>query len=359
MMTFSKTDKSLTIMTKVEGKNVVLTTTSTNTNWAAILDALKQEDETKVVELMSVKAAVEAYTESNIVVKDGNVFFKTRQLHGLDVTRQLEFKNQGIPFLPMARFLERKMLNPSSRAINELYTFLEHKKMPITPEGKIRGYKGVQADYWSCTGNKETVVLKGKVNEEGKIYNGIGEEIEMLRNSVCDDYQQGCAMGLHIGSLEYASTFGGKMLIVEFDPADVVSVPSDCNCQKLRVCKYKVIGEYEKPLNDTYVNDNKQEVDEVVDDSEVQIEQDDDAEEIDDMPDPLYVPDNNSDESTVAEIKKSSYGEGYTTGLKDGKAHDARQYYITDEENAEIINEADKQFVKGYNAGYRMGRYNE
>ena len=33
------------------------------------------------------------------------------------------------------------------------------------------------------------------------------------------------------------------MLVVEFDPEDAVSVPTDCDFQKLRVCKYKVVSD--------------------------------------------------------------------------------------------------------------------
>jgi hypothetical protein len=35
---------------------------------------------------------------------------------------------------------------------------------------------------------------------------------------------------------------------VEINPADVVSIPTDCNFQKLRTCKYKVVAEHELPL---------------------------------------------------------------------------------------------------------------
>ena len=34
-------------------------------------------------------------------------------------------------------------------------------------------------------------------------------------------------------------------MVVEIDPTDVVSVPHDCSCQKLRTSKYKVVGVYE------------------------------------------------------------------------------------------------------------------
>jgi hypothetical protein len=62
-------------------------------------------------------------------------------------------------------------------------------------------------------------------------------------------------------------------MIVEIDPADVVSVPHDCNCQKLRTTKYKVVSHHEtieRPLDqmlvDDYYDDDSLEVSEEVDD---------------------------------------------------------------------------------------------
>jgi hypothetical protein len=42
-------------------------------------------------------------------------------------------------------------------------------------------------------------------------------------------------------------------MIVEIDPADVVSVPVDCSCQKLRTTTYKVVHHMEtieRPLDE-------------------------------------------------------------------------------------------------------------
>jgi hypothetical protein len=73
----------------------------------------------------------------------------------------------------------------------------------------------------------------------------------MPRNKVDDNKEVGCSYGFHAGTLEYASDFASdfdKLVLVEIDPADVVSIPTDCNFQKLRTCRYKVVAEYEKPL---------------------------------------------------------------------------------------------------------------
>ena len=39
-------------------------------------------------------------------------------------------------------------------------------------------------------------------------------------------------------------------MVVEINPADVVSVPNDCDCQKLRTSKYKVVAHFEKKLEE-------------------------------------------------------------------------------------------------------------
>ena len=126
------------------------------------------------------------------------------------------------------------MDNPSRRAVDELYAFLEHKNMPLTPEGNFLAYKGVNSDFTD--------------KYSGKFSNAVGEVLEMRRNGVCDDANVGCSSGFHAGSYEYAKGYasgGGNLMVVEIDPSDVVSVPFDCDCQKLRTAKYKVVAHYE------------------------------------------------------------------------------------------------------------------
>ena len=67
----------------------------------------------------------------------------------------------------------------------------------------------------------------------------------MNRRKVSDDCTQGCGQGLHVGTYDYACSWagsGGKVVLVRFDPADIVSVPSDCEHQKMRVSNYTVLS---------------------------------------------------------------------------------------------------------------------
>jgi hypothetical protein len=106
--------------------------------------------------------------------------------------------------------------------------------MPITAEGNFLAYKGVNTDF--------------KDNYSGNFDNSVGQTLTMRRSGVCDDARHGCSSGFHAGSYDYAKGYaynGGNLMVVEINPADVVSVPYDCECQKLRTAEYKVVGHYE------------------------------------------------------------------------------------------------------------------
>jgi acyl carrier protein len=204
-----------------------------------------------LLSLMDLRTAVETYTVGLLSVNSLGVTYAGRPLHTIDAERVMAFMRDKLSYKPIANYIVRKMKNPSARAIQEMYNFLEHRGMSLTAKGTFIAYKGVSPDFWSIYGNKDTVVLEGEVNSEGKILNKIGATIVVERSSVDDDFRKGCSHGLHVGSLEYAKGWGQRVVLVEVDPADVVSVPSDCNCQKLRCCKYTVLAEYTGPMPDT------------------------------------------------------------------------------------------------------------
>ena len=233
------TDNSLTVV--VNGK--AYTMDKTNPAFHQANEALKNQDADTLEQLFDTSKAVEDYVDGNISVKEGVVRYKTEEVHGHVVGRILDFMRQGLPYEPLVKFLDKLMSNPSRRATQELYAFLEHKSMPLTPDGNFLAYKSVREDYTDW--------------HSGKFDNNVGNTLEMTRNSVCDDANIGCSDGFHAGSLEYARDFGssGNLMIVEIDPADVVSVPTDCNCQKLRTCKYKVVSLFERKLEEPLCDD--------------------------------------------------------------------------------------------------------
>ena len=174
-----------------------------------------------------------------IEVKDGNLYVFDEPVHSTLSTRVLSFLEAGLDCVHLFKFILKLNLNPSKRAVDELYTFLEHRALPITDNGNFLAYKAVREDYT----DKYT----------GKFLNTIDAVLEMPRNKVDDDKNVGCSYGFHAGTVEYAKDFMGReghLMIVEINPADVVSIPTDCQFQKLRTSKYKVVGEYEIDLTD-------------------------------------------------------------------------------------------------------------
>lgn len=144
-------------------------------------------------------------------------------------------------------FMDRIAKNPSYRSREQLFQWTQSRDMTIDINGYIIGYKGVSSDLLSITAGRAFVDDEEVV---GNIPNIIGTVISMPRPGVQDDPTLGCSTGLHVGSWDYASTFGPVTLEVRVDPADVVSVPVDCGFQKLRCCRYEVIAVHESEFDD-------------------------------------------------------------------------------------------------------------
>jgi|TARA_R110002167_G_scaffold37273_2_gene116897 hypothetical protein len=160
-------------------------------------------------------------------------------------------KKDGLPITLFLPFWRRLKLNPDYRTVNErgFYDFLAQKELALTEDGCFIGYRGVREDYWSQSGNTRTEVLQGQTDSYGRILNSVGSTIEVKRNGVSTDKKVACAAhSLHVGSLKYAQGWGNRVVIVKVDPKDVVSVAECSSWQKLRVCKFEVIGDFEKEI---------------------------------------------------------------------------------------------------------------
>lgn len=236
-------DNSITVF--VDGKPH--TVDSSNPNFVALRRAIIDAEYSKIPSLVSVESKIKDMSYGNIDIVDGKLYYLGVELHGVVVDKLFALLKEGAKDAqPLLNFIDRLMQNPSANSVNELYTFLSYKSLPITPDGHFLAYKGVKNNYYSKSGNSNTVVVSGKVNAAGEIYNGVGEVIEVARRSVDDNKENHCSFGLHAGSYDYANDWAGsdgRLLVVEVDPADAVSVPTDCSFQKLRVSKYRVVSD--------------------------------------------------------------------------------------------------------------------
>ena len=208
-------------------------------NYKMIRDSLPTASEEEMLELVDIEKAVASFSDGLVEVKNGQVFYEGEEVHGSISKRILQFMSEGLPFQPLVNFLENLMANPSMQSQKELYDFLEHENLPITEDGYFLAYKAVRSDF--------------KDKYRGVFDNSVGQVCTMQRAKVDDDRARGCSDGLHAGALNYVAGYGSvdngdRIVIVKINPQDVVSVPSDCNCEKLRTCRYEVVGEYEGEL---------------------------------------------------------------------------------------------------------------
>lgn len=146
----------------------------------------------------------------------------------------------------VALFMENLSANPSQESRRHLWRWLEAQEtMTLTEDGMIVGYKGVGDDErsLSVTSGTNTVTVASDSGIEqvtGKVPNPVGATVTIARAEVDPERESYCSFGLHVGTWEYASTFGRRILKVIVNPRDVVAVPSDRNGQKMRTCRYFV-----------------------------------------------------------------------------------------------------------------------
>lgn len=200
------------------------------------IEALVAQDKFKeAADLIDVKDTVlAAIAGTPITLEDNTVMYKGEQVAGTLGRRIVDLNRKGLPVDYLVKFLENLMQNPSKRAVDELYDFLEVSKLPITDDGHFLAYKSVRQDFTD--------------HHTGKMDNSVGALVEMPRNKVDEDKDRTCSTGLHFAAHEYAEGFGryGRMVVLKINPRDVVAIPSDYNNQKGRACRYEILEEVKR-----------------------------------------------------------------------------------------------------------------
>lgn len=198
-----------------------------------IVSCLKEKRYEDIPNIINASLRLKKYSNDTFYVKDGIVCMDGEELPSQLSDRILSFEKEGLPYEPLVKFWQRLKKNVSYRARNQLFNFLEHNGHPITDDGCFIAYKGITSEFKDC--HTQT------------FDNSVGAVVTMPREQVDDDPNHTCSSGLHVASYNYAhNMFGGSArgvtVEVKVDPADVVAVPVDYNGEKMRVCKYEVIG---------------------------------------------------------------------------------------------------------------------
>lgn len=190
--------------------------------------------------------------------------------------------------LAIARFLEKASKNENLPKADKLYRWILAEGLTLASDGDFIGYKSVDkvdADRFDSKFGTNLTLPNGDVTTASQILadrgavgassragggivdgvefpgyvpNYVGAVVEMPRDKVDSNGQVECSVGLHVGTYDYASNFiyGGDLLLVKVNPADVVAVP-DYDFSKLRACRYKVIAKdvAEKLDSTLYIED--------------------------------------------------------------------------------------------------------
>jgi len=202
-------------------------------NFDKVKDAITNKEWQDAVLLMDEVFAITEYSKGKIVVKDGQVVLAGHELHNTLTARIIDEMNKQSPdtsYLDnLLAFLENVMENPSFRAVNSLYDFLEHNDIEITEDGHFLAWRGVTSDF--------------KDYRTKTMDNSVGQVLSMPRNEVNEDPEQTCSNGLHVAAKHYIDTAWNcsNVIKVKVNPRDVVAVPNDYQNSKMRVCRFEVM----------------------------------------------------------------------------------------------------------------------
>lgn len=241
------TRKSISL-TKIDSKSgsiidsVVINTDASNFQEIFDLVASSRLDQkilNKAYSMCNPKLMVEELSSNRIKVniKNGTITYTPVDGKPFEVSSRLSsriintLRKDGVKGADsILNFLNRLMLNPSNRAVNELYGFLEHNDIALTENGTFYAWKVVRSTYMDKHSNT--------------MLNAVGMDVRVNRNQVDENSEVTCSHGLHVCAKQYISSFytkGDRIVKVEVNPADVVAIPKDYNDSKMRCCGYKVV----------------------------------------------------------------------------------------------------------------------
>lgn len=206
----------------------------------AVVDLVELAPEKYIEKYFQTKERFLNFTGNNIQVDNDKFTFKGIKISNYIIERILDMRKNGYPFMPMLKFLDKLLENPSKKIVDEIYLWGEKAKLPITSEGNIVAYKVVSDKY----GSLHQGGIKPKNGEPLYDY-APGKVVEMPRNLVNENSAQTCSTGLHACSESYIPSYNSssynRVILVEIDPKDVVSIPSDYSMAKIRCCKMTVL----------------------------------------------------------------------------------------------------------------------
>jgi len=242
------------VLNVIFSDGTIETVDSSHANFKEILNELigvdpsdvDEDNLRRLVDLLGTAAESLTSVSERVMVSGSRLLFDGEEVNSALSTHIVNLVREGDErgWKPLVAFLEKLATNPSKESQNSLYEWITRTNLTIAEDGDFVAYKGVKVG----PDGESLSIHAGPafVNNEpvnGYVPNPDGAVISMARSDVDANTGVGCSTGLHAGTWSYASGFAhGRVLEVRINPRDVVSVPNDCEYQKLRVSRYKVVS---------------------------------------------------------------------------------------------------------------------
>jgi len=227
-------------------------------NFEKILTGARAKDET-IKDLFDISETIDKYFDNlseRVAVKNGRLYFDGDEVDNGLTKQVLRFLDEGVDnWLPLVNFFEKVQTNTNEHSREQLYGFVERNEISITPDGDVVFYKGVNKgtdeggnDVYTAL-NSGHGIVDGEELFDSYLPQYIGSTVEIPRKEVKHDPHAACHVGLHAATFDFARSFvnysdNSAVLEVHVNPRDVVSVPH--HADKIRCCRYVVIGEAEQ-----------------------------------------------------------------------------------------------------------------
>lgn len=223
--------RPLTISSSNKGQYELAKKAIKSMNWKAFREAFNSQ---KSFEKLAAKFSFNT--------KNGKCYLGDKEISNVITGKIKEIWQEGLPTKGLVKFLENTLANPSQKAIEELYFFLEKNGFTLTDDGCFIAWRRVGPDYLSYHANPDGTRNRNKP----------GDKPTMKREDCNDNRNETCSRGLHFCAYDYLSEYhsndeGSKVMLVKVNPKNVVSIPNDYANAKGRCCEYEVLQEV-KPV---------------------------------------------------------------------------------------------------------------
>jgi hypothetical protein len=223
-----------------------LTIDKTHKNFEKIQASLEAGNWQDVLDFIDMKNTLSRYSNGRVTVENGKVTLDGEPVAGKVVQRLVSsLLEENLEALEaLSSFLDKCDENPDHRVVSRIYDFISHNDLRLDKEGYVLAYKVVQHNYL----DKYTSTMD----------NSPGQLVKMKRNKVNPLDHETCSFGLHVAAKAYIPQYGSpslrtggdRVVLCRVNPKDFVSIPTDYNSMKARVCEYVVL----KDVTELFVN---------------------------------------------------------------------------------------------------------